>query len=254
MTIVQHNFDGSLIAQSGEITEIMGNTIPKGWVNATAMCKANNKTWSNYWKTDKAKSFAGKVSTALLSGSPAIISIEGGNEKDLQGTWVHIKVAIHLAMWISDDFALWATDVLMLVLNNEFEALTEKAKQAQQECTKAWEKVRGSGIMVRKSLTKSIQDWYARNPGGTTRPLHAMISTVTNSIYLRLWGMDAKQLEDHLGCGRHELRDHLDCESLHDLDVAEYNVVTFICQDNIKPVDAVPLANIRLLPLPTRQA
>ena len=252
MTIVQHNFDGNLIAQSGEMTEIMGHKIPKGWVNATAMCKANNKTWSNYWKTDKAKSFASKVSTALLSGSPAIISIEGGNEKDLQGTWVHIKVAIHLAMWISDDFALWATDVLMRVLNNDFKALTEEAEEAQRKLTKLWGEVRVSGIQTRKSLTASIQDWYVRNPGATTRPLHTMISTVTNLIYQKLWGMDAIELENYLGCGRHESRDYLDSQSLRVLERAEDNVIDFICEDNIKPVDAVPIANIRRKPLPTK--
>ena len=113
-------------------------------------------------------------------------------------------------------------------------------------------KSRIAGIQTRKTLTKSIQDWYARNPNGTTRPMHAMISTVTNLVYQRLWGMDAKQLEDHLGCARHEARNYLDPISLRNLERAEDNLIEFICEDNLKPVDAVPLVNIRTKPLPTR--
>lgn len=164
MTILQHNFNDSLIQQSSSDVTLAGHLIPKGWTNATAMCKANNKTWSNYWKTQGAKSFASKVSTALLNGSPATITIEGGNEKDIQGTWVHPKVAMHLAMSISDDFALWATDVLLRVVNGEFKALTKEAEEAAAKLEKFWEQIRQHGKATRNDLTYSIKQYLLRHP------------------------------------------------------------------------------------------
>lgn len=255
MTIVQHNFNNSRIPQMDEDLTLNGNLVPKGYVNATAMCKANKKNWADYWRTKKAQSFANLVTASVRKNHitvDSVIIIQGGEDPTVQGTWVHPKVAVHLAMSISDEFALWATEVLLHIIDGNFEALTEEAKEAQKEYQKQWDSLRDQTVITRKTLTRSIQDWYTGNPGGTTRPLHAMISQVTNLVYQRLWGMDAKQLEDHLGCGRHESRDYLDPVSLRILERAEDNLIEFICEDNLKPVDAVPLANIRSKPLPTR--
>ena len=262
MTIIQHNFDDVYISQTDEDMVIGDYEIPKGYVNLTEMCKCNSKKKLNdYLRLDSTKEYIPALAKSLevetgIPPAPMVIIVQGSFSgiSTLQGTWGHIEVAIDLARWISIPFRIWANRVLRYVLNNEFEALTEEAEKAKLKLDGLWKEVRISGISVRKSLTKSIQDWYTNNPGGTTRPLHAMISTVTNLIYQKLWGMDAKQLEDHLGCGRHELRDYLDPSSLRILERAEDNVIEFISEDNIKPVDAVPLANLRAKPLPTRQA
>ena len=239
MTIISHLFAGSIISQSDEITEIMNISIPKGWVNATAMCKANGKTWSNYWKTQSAKSFASKVSTALLNGSPATISIEGGNERDIQGTWVHIKVAIHLAMWISDDFALWATDVLLRVVNGEFEALTPEAEEAMKKLTKLWEQIRQHGKETRRTLTDAIAAYTRRHPELTKEYQDNVGWMATNAIYNIVFGLDAVELEKFLGCNRHKSRDFLDQKCLMTIDRAEAGICQLIDNRDVEPCDAV---------------
>ena len=259
MTIVQHNFHGKTIFQTSEDTVIGNVSVPKGYTNLTAICQANKKKLSHYLELKATKEYIVALETDLLenekmTASPMVITIQGcfDGDSSLQGAWGHPDIVIDLAKWISTDFRIWANRVLRRVLNNEFEALTEEAKEAQKEYQKQWDSLRDQTITTRKSLTKAIQEWYTNNPGGTSRPLHAMISTVTNLVYQKLWGMDAKQLEDYLGCGRHEARDYLDPQSLRILERAEDNLIEFICEDNLKPVDAVPLANIRLKPLPTR--
>jgi hypothetical protein len=109
----------------------------------------------------------------------------------------------------------------------------------------AWLVIRQKGKVTRRGLTDAIKDWYERNPGGTSRPPHAMFATTTNLIYQALWGLDAKGLEKLLDCARNESRDFMDEKSLKLLDRAESLVMDYIDEDNIKPVDAVPLANIR---------
>jgi hypothetical protein len=81
-----------------------------GYVNATAMCKAGRKLWKNYHQNDRARSYIAALSA--VAGNPAtedhglIHTIKGGRP-ELQGTWVHPRLAVDLARWISPAFAVW---------------------------------------------------------------------------------------------------------------------------------------------------
>lgn len=85
-----------------------------GYIDSTALCKAGNKMFAHY-KTNKQtqdylKALERNIVTELIN------SIQGGNSQ-LQGTWVHRKVAIHLAQWISPHFAVhvskWVDELLL---------------------------------------------------------------------------------------------------------------------------------------------
>jgi hypothetical protein len=79
-----------------------------GFVNATAMCKANGKAWADYWRTDRATKYLEALSTVMgfpITGHDGlVVSISGGTD---QGTWVHERVAVDLARWLSPQFAVW---------------------------------------------------------------------------------------------------------------------------------------------------
>ena len=85
-----------------------GTPIPRrttdGYVNATAMCKANGKLWGHYFETDRATKYLEALSETI--GIPMVSlyqSVEGRNG----GTWVHPQVAVDLARWTSAPFAVW---------------------------------------------------------------------------------------------------------------------------------------------------
>lgn len=73
-----------------------------GYVNATAMCKANGKLWADYWRTDRAGQYAEACSDAMGFPIAELVVIRNG-----QQTWVHPQVAVDLARWISAPFAVW---------------------------------------------------------------------------------------------------------------------------------------------------
>jgi hypothetical protein len=79
-----------------------------GYVNATTMCKANSKRWNNYFETDRASSYIETLSSVTgipVTGSGGLVQTrQGGSD---QGTWIHPRVAIDLARWISPGFAVW---------------------------------------------------------------------------------------------------------------------------------------------------
>jgi hypothetical protein len=86
-----------------------GTAIPRrtsdGYVNATAMCKANGKRWSDYRESDRCQQYIDALESETgISGFDLIQSTRGGTGSL---TMVHPQVAIDLARWISAPFAVW---------------------------------------------------------------------------------------------------------------------------------------------------
>jgi hypothetical protein len=91
-----------------------------GFVNATAMCKAGGREWFTYARSARTQEYVAALAEHLgvtadlrspLQGSPQnpatlIQSITTG-PNDLRGTWIHPRLAIDLARWISPAFAVW---------------------------------------------------------------------------------------------------------------------------------------------------
>ena len=75
-----------------------------GYVNATAMCKANNKQWSKYRESDRCQTYLDALAeTSVIRMFDLIESRQGQGG----GTWVHPQIAVDLARWISAPFAVW---------------------------------------------------------------------------------------------------------------------------------------------------
>jgi len=78
-----------------------------GYVNATAMAKANGKHLPHYMANGRTVEYL-----TALSGSVGIptdqlaTSITTGTN-DQRGTWIHPRLAVDLARWISPAFAVW---------------------------------------------------------------------------------------------------------------------------------------------------
>ncbi len=82
-----------------------------GYLHATAMCKAVGKLFADYRRLDTTKAYLTALSADMgIPITKLINSLKGGN--GTQGTWVHPKVAIHLAQWLSPKFAVWCTNII----------------------------------------------------------------------------------------------------------------------------------------------
>lgn len=92
-----------------------------GFVNATAMCKANGKRWNNYARAERTVEYicalarqigvetpcAAAVARNRATGIHGLINVIQGGSPELQGTWIHPRLAVDLARWISPSFAVW---------------------------------------------------------------------------------------------------------------------------------------------------
>jgi hypothetical protein len=96
-----------LVTRSWNSTPIARRTTD-GYVNATAMCKANGKLWADYWRTDRCTQYLESLSRVMgnpITGQDGLVQSKQGGTN--QGTWIHPRAAIDLARWINTDFAVW---------------------------------------------------------------------------------------------------------------------------------------------------
>ena len=78
-----------------------------GFADATAMCQANGKHLPHYISNQRTTDYVAALSDSL--GIPAdqlVISTTTG-PNHLRGTWIHPRIAVDLARWISPKFAVW---------------------------------------------------------------------------------------------------------------------------------------------------
>ena len=72
-----------------------------GFISLTQMCQANGKRLDNWIRLKSTQSYSATLSNSL--GNEVVKTEEGVNG----GTWGHPSVAINLARWLSDEFAVW---------------------------------------------------------------------------------------------------------------------------------------------------
>ena len=87
-----------------------------GYVNATAVCRANGKQWSKYRESERCQTYLDALAeTSEIRMFDLIESRQGHGG----GTWVHPQVAVDLARWISAPFAVWMDGWFLGELNRQ---------------------------------------------------------------------------------------------------------------------------------------
>jgi hypothetical protein len=85
-----------------------------GYVNATAMCKANEKRWYDYRESERCQAYLDALAQTTEIPVFELVQSRQGNGG---GTWVHPQVAVDLARWISAPFAVWMDGWFLEELN-----------------------------------------------------------------------------------------------------------------------------------------
>lgn len=88
-----------------------------GYVNATATCQATGKRINDYLRAETTKEYLEALSRKAQISVSALVQVIKGGLPELQGTWVHPKVAIHLSMWADADIAVQVTEWGAVYLN-----------------------------------------------------------------------------------------------------------------------------------------
>lgn len=99
LTLIQHHVNNSVIEQRFD----------DGYINATALCNAAGKRWYNYLRDETSGHFIRALESKTGLATELLIQ-EQSDSYGAPSTWVHPKVAIHLAQWLSAEFAVQVSE------------------------------------------------------------------------------------------------------------------------------------------------
>ena len=92
--LIEHSVDGAIIPQRPR----------DGYIDATALCKKAGKLFGSYNRSSQTKAFLNELSSVMQIRITDLVQVVQGGRPELQGTWVHPRVAINLGQWLSPEF------------------------------------------------------------------------------------------------------------------------------------------------------
>ena len=116
-----------------------------GYLYATEMCKVGKKEWKHYNQNNQTKEYLDALSKDLNKSISNLIESTRTGLNEKRGTWVHPRVAIHLAMWISPKFAVsvskWVVEWYSQSTDNYKKFIHEISNLEPSECSKKEKKI-----------------------------------------------------------------------------------------------------------------
>lgn len=124
-----------------------------GWINATDVAKREGRRLDKWLSTQETQDYIAALGRHLNTPEKGdlIHTVRGRNG----GTWLHPKLAVAFARWMSADFAVWCDLHIDALLRGE---LTEK-QQFEQAC-----KLLGDGQNLASLHGKGLADWRSKKP------------------------------------------------------------------------------------------
>lgn len=154
---------------SNLIREWNGSTIrhrDNGYLSATDMCKACNKLFADWSRLDSSKEYLKALENRRygdLHNGKYVVTIRGGIP-EVQGTWVHRKVAIRLAQWLDPNFAIqvddWIEELLtqgtVTLENNDYTEYTNLQYQIES-AVKTIQNIAESNPILHQQALQSLK-------------------------------------------------------------------------------------------------
>lgn len=132
-----------------------------GWFNATEAAKRFGKKSIEWLRLpDTEKYIAALCKKAEVGKSHFVKTKKGGSDLSAQGTWLHPKLAVRFAQWLSVDFAIWCDEQIDSLLRGTH-AIYDKRK-ARDEAASSYKVM--SGVM---QIKRQIE-------GKEVKPCHFM--------------------------------------------------------------------------------
>jgi ribosomal protein L7/L12 len=86
------------------------------YINATQIAKHFNKQASKWLENKDTKAYINALVRKQYFANDELVVIKQGGNAQEQGTWIHKKLIIAFARWLSPDFAVWCDGVIEEIL------------------------------------------------------------------------------------------------------------------------------------------
>lgn len=89
--------------------------------NATAAAKPFGKSPKDWLKTEETKEYIFAIRRKILVEENQLVKVANGAPGTGGGTWLHPKLGVYFARWLSADFAVWADEEIALILSGTYQ-------------------------------------------------------------------------------------------------------------------------------------
>lgn len=89
-----------------------------GYINATKVAKNFSKRPETWLKTEQVQELMSEISITLhgVIEQNQLVIVKRGSPNTGGGTWIHPKLAIHFAYWLSPKFAVWVGEQIETII------------------------------------------------------------------------------------------------------------------------------------------
>lgn len=199
-----------------------------GWINATEAAKRFDKRPNDWLALQSTENYLSALAKALnisvtgKTGNGLVKTKIGGNS---QGTWLHPKLAVAFARWLSDEFAVWCDMQIDNLIRNG-----KDWKTSRRESALGYRAMSDAVLLVRQALGKEVKPYHFMNEA-------KLINGIMTGIYE---GRDRDQLS------REELdlvillenRNSILIAMGHSYDQRKKELIAFLAQLTIKYIAA----------------
>lgn len=223
---------------------IVGQKKDDGYLNATALAKAHEaatgkrKDVRDWLLTDRANDYIERLSAYTSFPALDLVRVKkGGNAP---GTWIHPKLAIPFATWLSVEFEFLVAEIV-------------EAWLVKNSTKTEWHTDRIEGKVTRRTFTDAIRTYKERHLELSDSDKQWLYANASQQVDLAVFGRVAKKLASDLNSPREHLRDSFTSEELQLVREVENTAMRLIDNLDIHPIEAVKQAKERLLtPVQTR--
>jgi hypothetical protein len=120
------DFVDALLGDDGHVITEM--RLSDGYVSATKMCQSAGRHMSDYMRLNSTIEFMVALAVSLGCPESALTSRRENGPVEGRGTWIHPRLAIHLASWCSPTFAVKVTALVLRYLTGQ--VTTEESRAA----------------------------------------------------------------------------------------------------------------------------
>jgi len=97
-----------------------------GYINATKAAKNFGKRTENWTRTDETQEYIKAITRKSVIEQNQLVIVKPGAPSTGGGTWLHPKLAIVFARWLSADFAVWCDEQIEVILREQQQSPQQK--------------------------------------------------------------------------------------------------------------------------------
>lgn len=105
----KHQYSLELITHTVN-SDVIEQRASDGYINASQLCSVAGKHWFHYFREETSGHFRRALASKTGIAEQLLIQQIASSSKGQQATWVHPQIALHLAQWLSADFAVQVTE------------------------------------------------------------------------------------------------------------------------------------------------